>query len=312
MQKIRVSLGSVLLSSVILFPSSSPVFGAEELTEAQLEKILAELTSIEAVVEGKRVSTRASALDMFRSASGSDKAAYEFYMTCVKELQFDRREARFSEFRDWRDKNEARLKEDSMVAAMRLQLQYLVLTLRAAEGVDRELIVPELEKFVAGIVANVEDLEGNGMKALRSAVNRTVFAEAYELNQSLQVEDWSYSPGNIGSVYDQSVFPFYREQNPEGLSAAWDRRIGLEKRMLELTQADNKLALENFQTERLPRMYWAKAVDLYRSASQQQGALSMIQILRANPDHPDATRWLEAFRNLLNGDGEADETAGDS
>lgn len=311
MHNIRNSIRAFFVGTLSLVVFSSTLLAVEGLTEEQLEKILAELDSIEAVVEGKRMSTRSSAVEMFRNASASDKAAYEFYMACIKEIQFDRRDARYSEFRDWRDRNEEKLKDKGNVAALRLQLQYLVMTLRVAEGVERELIVPELEKFVAGIVANAENLEGAGMRTLRGAVNRTVFAEAYELNQTLRVENWSFTPGNHASVYDETVLPFFREHNPGSLSAAWDRRIGLEKTMTELTQAENVVALEKFQTERLPRMMWAKAVDVYENASQQQGALSMIQLLRSNADHPDATRWLQTFRNLLSGPAGGEEAPAD-
>ncbi len=276
-----------------------PLNAAETLTAEQLQKILAELKSIEEVVEGKRLSTRSSAVEMFRSAASSDKAALEFYLKCVKELRFDRHGARFSEFRDWRDKNENRLKDPATLAAMRLQLQYLVLTLRAAEGVEREILVPELEKFVASIVANYENLEGGGLRTLREAVNRTVFAEAYELNQSLQVKNWSYQPGNTASVYENSVFPYFRAEAPAGLSPAWDRRIALEKRITELTREEDTVALEKFEDERLPRLYWAKAADVFQNASQQQGAIAMIQLLRTHADHPDATKWLENLRGLL-------------
>ncbi len=294
---------------VALFAFTFPA-QADPLTSEQLSKILKELESIEQVVEGKRLSTRSSAVEKFRSASSSDKAAYDFYLDCIKMLRFDERDARFSEFRDWRDKNEARLKQPGTMMAMRLQLQYLVMTLRVAEGVERELIIPELEKFVAGIVANADALEADGLKTLREGVNRTVFAEAYELNQSLQVSGWSFAPGDVGGVYQSTIFPFYRAERPELLSAAWDRRIDLEKRMTSLTREDDPIALKKFEEERLPRLYWDKAVDVFGSASQQEGAIAMIQLLRGNPDHPDAAKWLSNFKSLLIGPAPMEEDTG--
>ncbi len=278
---------------------------AEPLTQEQLDAFLEELKAIGEVVEGKRVSTRTSAVEAFREASTSDKAALEFYLKCVKMLRFDSRDAKYTEYRDWRDRNEDKMEEESNLLAMRLQLQYLVMTLRVAEGVDREAIIPELETFITNIVANVEDLEGRGMQTLREEVNRTVFAEAYELNQSLQVENWNYAPGNYAACYEETIFPYFRSEAPEGLADAWDRRIGLEKQYVGITKEDDEVALEKFVSERLPRLYWQKASDLFQSVSQQQGILAMMQILRTHSDHPDATKWLKDLQGLLTAAAEA-------
>jgi len=270
----------------------------ERLTEEQLSKVLDELENVEAAVTGKRLSTRSSAVEAFRAASSSDKAAYEFYLACVKELRFDARDARASEFREWKDRNENRMGSDVQMTVMRLQLQYLVLTLRRAEGVEMEKLVPELESFVAGIAANIEELDG-GMRELRGSVLGTVFAEAYELNKSLQMKDWSFTPGNISSVYNDAIFPFYRVEHPDLLAGAWDKYIALETQMTAIQQAENPIALENFQTERLPSMKWNRAVDLFENYSQPQGSLEMLAVLQANASHPQASKWVDDFKKRL-------------
>ena len=308
-------LSSFALLTAAICLVTQPIATADPLTSEQLAKILEELKSIEEVVEGKRHSVRSSAYEKFRTAAASEKSAYDFYLECVKILRFDARDARFSEFRDWRDKNEEKLKDKSNVAALRLQLQYLVMTLRAAEAKeeDWETIVPEVEKFVGGIVSNIETFEGPGMRTLREPVTRTVFAEVYELNQSLQgLSNWSFTPADIGSVYRNTVFPYVRENNPEMLSAAWDRRIGLEKRLTEITQEDNPIALEKFEEERLPRLLWEKAEDIYKNTSEQQGALAMIKLLQTHSDHPSISGWLNSFRNLLSGGSDSDGAEADT
>lgn len=299
MQFIHSIRVAALISFVFLFPVSSGVVAEDPLTSDQLATLLKELESIEAVVEGKRISNRTSAVEMFREAAASDKAALEFHLKCVKMLRFDSRDAKFTEYRDWREKNEDKLKEKSNLLAMRLQLQYLVLTLRVAEGVDRASIVPELEAFVTNIVAHMEDLEGQGMQTLREPVNRTVFSEAYELNQSLKVDKWSYSPGDYASVYEKTIFPYYRAEKPGELAAVWDRRIGLENQVVEFINEDDPGAMKKHAEERLPRLRWLKAADVFANASQKAGALAMIEILRSDPDHPDATKWLESLQGML-------------
>lgn len=289
-----------ILCVVALFLFPGFVAKADPLSGDMVDDFLKELDDIEEVVNGNRIANRTTAVEMFQAAAASDKSAVDFYLKCVKMLRFDSRDAKFSEYRDWREKNEDRLKNDSYILALRLQLQYLVLTLRVAEGVDREAIIPELEQFVTNIVANVEQLEGAGWQTLREPVNRTAFAEAFELNQSLEVSEWHYSPGEFAKVYEQTIFPFIRNQAPAELPATWDRRIQLETKLLELTQPDNELALEKFSEERLPRLRWEQAEDVFVHTSESGGATAMMQLLRQHSDHPDATKWLKSARELIN------------
>lgn len=282
----------------MLAAAAAPVARAEELNPEQLAKILSELKTIEEQVTSKRLKTRTSAVEAFRTASASDKAALEFYLACIKEINFDRKEARASEFRDWKDQNEVRLKAPSTLTAMRLQLQYLVLTLRCAEGVKLETLVPELESYINNIANNYQTL-GDGAKTLKQSVAQTIFAQAYELDQSLRMEDWSYTPGNIETVYQKTLFPFYRKEHPEMLMTVWDRRIAQETSIFQAEHAGDAPALAKFQSDRLPRLQWQRASDVFQSASQPQGALAMLQLLKAHPDHPDATDWVKGMRDLL-------------
>lgn len=295
---------SILLGLLVLSPllpaqdDKESLPPAAPLTSDQLAKLLKELDAVEAEVNGKRMAMRSSAVEAFRKAAASDKAAYEFYLACVKELRFDSREARASEFREWRDRNEDRLKDDTQTAVLRLQLQYLVLTLRKAEGVEMGTIVPELETFVAGIAANAESLAGS-MRDLRESVLRTPFAQVYELNKSLKLSDWSEAPGNFEEVYGATVLPYYRKYLPEKLGEAWDRRIDAQSRLVATLQAEDPVALETYQTEELPRLKWAKAKDIYEHVSQPHGSIAMLNLLKENPGHPNASKWLEEFKVLL-------------
>lgn len=286
-----------VLPLLACLPSSPSAF-AQALTPEQFEKIQQELNRIEGVVEEKRISSRSSAVSAFQKGAASDKAALDLYFECFKEVRFDRQDARSSDYRDWREKNEERVKEKENLAALRLQLQYLVLTLRAAEGVSRETLIPELESFAASIVANANEFE-EGLKRLREPVNATVFAQAYGLDKSLKVDNWSFNPGNFDSIYNQSVLPFYRESQPEALAAAWDRKIKLETDFVMATSEKNPSALETFKTETLPQLQFQKGRDMFAFCSQQQGALTMINLLKNHPDHPRAGDWLQEFRELL-------------
>ena len=291
-----VSLASILTGGLTLTPAS-----ADPLSRPEINGILQELTNIEDVLSGKRVSLRTNAVQAFEAASSSEKAAYEFYVQCHKVLNFDAKDASFSDFRAWRERDEKRTKTKENIAAMRLQLQYLVLTMKAAEGVKKEFIIPELESFVANIVNHTEDLGSNGMRTLNKSVKTTIFAEAYKLNKSLEIENWCFEPGSLGGVYEKSVFPYMRSEARDNLGAAWDRRIQLEKRTILITRKDNEYELNKFETEKLPQLHWQKANDIYLNFSQKQGSQSMLALIKSNPNHTSLKSWVEGFRELLLG-----------
>lgn len=311
--------------------SGSALFG-QALTPDQIEKILQELKQISTQVEGSRLSSRTSAVAAFQKAVTSDKATLELYLACYKEVRFDRQDARSSDFRGWRERNEDLVKDPGTLAALRLQLQYLILTLRAAENVPFKTLIPELESFAANVVANAELLSGagpatssssgrgqsrnqghggnqgggggagkteDGWKRLRESITSTVFAEAYGLDKSLKLANWSLTPGNFVSIYEKSVFPYYQHADPTQLAAAWDRRVKLEADYMSSTLADNPTALEVYKTETLPELQYEKARDVFKYASQQQGALAILNLLKTSSAHPKASDWISELTGLL-------------
>ena len=269
---------------------------ADSLTGDERGSILLELNEIQDVLDGEQLSLRTSAAQTFQAASASNDAAYEFYLKCHKILNFDPKGASYTEFRNWRDRQEDRVKTESNLSAMRVQLQYLVLSMKAAESADFDTIIPELEQFIANVVTNSESLN---MRTMQEPVTNTIFAQAYNLDKSLTMENWSYSPGNYSKVYEQTIFPFFRATATQGLAAAWDRRIALESGLFSRTHEGNVEALEKFQKERLPALHWQKSMDLYNSVSQKQGAAALIQLVRANPEHPEIRNWVGSFAELL-------------
>ncbi|MEO0447790.1 MAG: hypothetical protein AAF191_17105 [Verrucomicrobiota bacterium] len=289
-----------VLACFALFPSFSP---AQELSPDQIEKILSELERVEEEIDGAHLAGRKSAVDAFRSAAGSDKAAYEFYLACIKELDFDRQGKSFIDFRNWRDRNEGRLKRPSKMLSMRLQLQYLVLTIRAAQAEERESLIPDLEAFVASYVGQVEHLEGDRGALQKQSVLDTPFAKLYELNKTIKVgESWAAAAGNHKEIYEQAVLPYYRAEGPEGLAAVWDRRIKIDTQLAALTTKDNPVAQERFQKETLPGLSWARAKDLFQFVSQTEGGMAMVRLLQSHSTHPKAKDWVGEFRGLLKGE----------
>jgi hypothetical protein len=289
---------SVAIVAGLSFLCSVPGF-AEILTPEQIGKITSELDRIQGLVTSKRLEGRRGAVDAFRRAAGSDKEAYEFYLACAKEIDFDRQGKSSSDFRTWRERQEASIKTPSRIAAMRLQLEYLVLTLRRAEDEPELKLLPEVEAFLAKLVGGAQTIEADMNALQRDSVLNTPFAKVYELDQSVKMTDWAYSPGNIGQVYDKFVLPFLRKDFPEQVAAAWDRRLKLETQLVQTTRKDDAVALEKFSSETLPRLQWRRCEDMYKVGQQQEAAVQMLKIVTDHSSHPDASDWIDGFRKLL-------------
>ena len=298
MNPLNRSLRSLFLSGWLVFLSAT-VLHSEVLSPDQIAKIIAELDKVQGIVTGKRLEGRRSAVDAFRRAAASDKDAYEFYLACAKQINFDQQGKSSTDFRDWKERQEANLKTPSRMAVMRLQLQYLVLTLRVAEGESPLKVLPEVETFLASIISNAENLEGDLGTLQKESVLTTPFGKVYELDQSIKMVDWSYVPGNIGQVYEKFVLPTLKQNHPELVAAAWDRRIQLETQLVQMTKKEDAVALGKFGNETLPRLQFRRAEDTFEVGLQQEASLAMLKLLSDHADHPDASDWIDAFRKLL-------------
>jgi len=167
-----------------------------------------------------------SAGDIFLAASMSDKAALELYIRCYKQEFFDKDGRKESDFRDWKDKQEARFRNDSFIEGLRVQLKYLGLSCKASEAKELSEVFGNLMTYVDSLT-QLNEMPGN---EVMQSISQSVFARAYELNQQLaKNESWEMVPYNIPGIYEKTILPYLREENPSQLGAAWDKRIEQEK-----------------------------------------------------------------------------------
>jgi hypothetical protein len=142
-----------------------PVAGGEmvvpevTLTPAQIGHILKELEKVETEIGQGRGGILGAALTKFRSAMGSESNAVSLYLECYKLENFDRKDLKQTDFMEWRDRNEARLKDENFTKGLLLQLEYLVLTIQAQnlkEQKDMGTVVPALQAFIGKAITEVQ------------------------------------------------------------------------------------------------------------------------------------------------------------
>lgn len=288
--------------------------GAQILSPADREALLEKLEALRANADSKVDERFRTAINAYRAASASDQAALDLHMNCIEKVNFKDQHRKNSEFRDWKRREGDKLSAPGLGLALRLQLSWLTLTLRAAsEKTDRETLLPEVQQIMDAIVRDADKLKDH-KEVLNQSASSSFFARAYDLG-SIKVEDWPLAPGQLGQIYDQILLPPHRRPDRlAALRAGWTKRIQQEMALQEswagaednggkrigTAAALRSPAYELFVSEVLPELQWQMELDLFRSGDEKTAALKMLAHLEKNIGHKSARAWAEEFSELLN------------
>ncbi|MCW1884498.1 hypothetical protein OKA04_07125 [Luteolibacter flavescens] len=312
----RTAILSLLLSAAPL------ALHADSLTEADREALIEKLDGLRDSAKQKAMGRLGVALSAYREAMQSDEAAMAFYLKCVEKVEFDDQKKSSQEFREWKRRQEDRLKQDGLGRCLRHQLRWLVLTLEAAEAQGNyKDLAPKASAALDDIFGNPDQFGGNA-NPLREAVTSTVFARAYNIANA-KVDNWPLSPLDISAVFNQVIFPPLRVTGKLDLMREqWLRRIryeGLIRQEMSGRPAggggegrgrgeggrggggngDGSGEHEKFLSETLPDLKWQMEEDMYRAGDQQRAAVNMLALIEANLTHPKAREWADRFRTLI-------------
>jgi len=302
-----------LLLSIPLFlhaqtevPASSPV----TLTDDQMANIMKQLDQIEQTINKNRSDAFSTALSQFKIAVASDKAAIDLYQSCVKLVNFERKDLKGSDFQTWKDRNEGMLKDPDFVAGLRLQLEYLIMSLQAQQVEDVSNLLPALQSYLSKAIAAIQNTTkhsasgavqrgaGRLVDVLNKPVSNSIFSQAYQLQNQFANPDWEYSPLAIGSIYGKIILPSYLENKPSEFATQWDNRISAEINLRKAQQSETEFQV--YYKENYPQLQWAKAQSLFtNNLNTMQALADMLKIIRENPTHPKAGDWLKDIREAV-------------
>lgn len=275
-----------------------------ELSPSETIRMLEAVEAVKKRVGESRHGIHASSIQAFRNASESATAAYDFYVKCYREFNFDRRDARESEYREWKERNIKYLRSKEHSEARRLQLQFLILTLRAAqmsEEDELETLVPELTTLIDNGLSAYPHL-GKSRRILHESAVASVYGKVYNLESSLHtMPPWGSGPMDIQGIYERTILPLYRSaEKAEALSSAWDKRIAQATSMVGAL--DNEEAEVKFADDTLPRLRWNKYMDLMLAGKRRSALTGMVALVQRYPDHDAIDGWLETLTAFLSGE----------
>lgn len=286
---------------------------APRLTEAQVNNVLGQLKELETQILQMRGSNLSTILAKLRAAMASDQDAMKLYLECSNLVNNERREVDKSDARkrqEMMEKNMERRPKGGNAAdeqgdagfAVRLGIQYLVLTLEAHEVKEEDFkkLSPKVQEYVQAVVAAAPKLKGRAYAQLNDAVaDRNPIVSAFSLSPYLKVKNWSLRPADVGSIYMQTLLPIAEEENKESLPALWDARINAEgifrKEMMFAPE------FELWTQNQLPGLRWQRATYLYQKGPSAINAMAdMLKLIKENPAHSDAPQWVRELRQMVN------------
>ncbi|MCH1409858.1 MAG: hypothetical protein L7V87_12555 [Verrucomicrobiales bacterium] len=301
----------------------TPAVNAQELTPEQIESLRAKLKSLKADLESHLSSRNSGAGSVFSSAAEDPRAAVDLYLNCEKLVNYEREGRPESDFRAWKESNEDQLRDAGFIESLQMQLRYLALSCQAAEAKEIDQVFTPLMSYVDSLSRLEEMPTGN----LTSSVAGSVFAEAYNLQRLLGENDaWEDTPFNISGIYESTILPYLREEKPDTLMNAWNKRIEQETRLVQMLEAHKEKELrgmsrdrqarargqqnrgdgvlrrldnDDFIRETLPRMEWAKLRDMYEYVNQLEGAKAMLSFIEEHLQHDLGEEFFQAFEAVI-------------
>jgi hypothetical protein len=238
-------LAAISFSSMMLVYSSS---SAQSLTPAEKTQVSQMIEELHQKLHGSSATNNSRAVSTLQAILKSPKATSQYYMACVKELQFDAVGKRESEWREWRERNEDRVKSTEHVAALQYQAKFLLLTLAVAREEDEaagvKKVMPLLIDYYDDLTRDFDKLEGHRQILVTPALE-SVFADRLKLALTMpSLEKWIDAPLPVSAVYDEVILPHFRkEKNHSALQAAWNKRIVHESKTLKVAGRGETLGL---------------------------------------------------------------------
>lgn len=290
---------------------------ADPLSAADREALLENLEKIRENADAKVDARFRLAIAAYREAMGSEETAMDFYLKCIEKVNFEDQQKKNADFRDWKRKEDDHLKDMGFRLALRYQLRWLILTLRASsEKANRTELAVEAQEIVDAVFRDADKLKAQG-QALNQPVTSTVFAKAYEIG-NLKNDEWPLSPVDLDTIYDNVIFPPLRmPSRVETLRATWIKRIQQEGIKMEIAGDNNNHGgggrrngqpnpgpkstadHDRFVTEVVPELQWDMEMDLFKSGDEAGAAMRMLAHIEKNLAHKSARVWGKELKDLL-------------
>ena len=319
---------SAALAIGILTAVSSP---AEALTSEQKDSIIKKLEQLLARRDSGASSGARGAMAKLKAAAGSESAARNLYVECIKRERFERDDKKGGEFSDWKAEHADSLRTDAVGMCLRAHVIGLIAALEiaradAAKPEAKEAaftaVLPTIFSYVD--VANIGAAKFQGLKRddrlqnakkIRDQAKEVFEKDIFEseIAKALNITAYIKKPEGFPSKIDgakgaieEFVLPrLYEFGNADAIDKTWDHQIESLADRVKLYKAEKLIAKsKDAFEEELPLARWAQARDRFTYGDDKiAGATAMLEVIRTHLDHEFAVSWIEEFKDLVAEDG---------
>lgn len=259
--------------------------------------IIQALKDLQDKQEQTRQSQISRATDQIFAAAASPSAAMAFYEDAIMATQFQGVTRENGQFREWKKKEEPRLKNRDFAEAVRMHLFWLGVTMRRAGGTQVAQLMPQMAGYLKLLDAAEDPLNAQG-SLLRVSVNDGIFAKWLRLEPWLRgVEKWEMNPGNADGIATKILLPEWREEKSPAVFDYWDARITREAGRAGESKLDFRA--NDFNEVRKPLLLWRRAQEYLHLGLKNRAINEMFAVIKAWPTHPNVGEWIGSLEKLL-------------
>ncbi len=314
--------------------AETPGTSATPLSAEEMAKLKEQVLLLEKDLAKKRGGMHASQIAILKEAMSGNEKAFNFWLDCKKEQDFDMKGKTATEFSEWkRTQIKTTGTNDAACAGYRLQIHFLMLLVLdshaetpaqqaevaagAASYLESLTVFCEKEENLAkGIMGSIMNTGADpneavtadniqetlakvreASSALGGDVLDSIFAKHLKLDGSVKPKSGATNAGNIDEIYDVLILePLRKKKDSAGIAAAWTRRIEQTARVAKATKVDE--IEEEYAEVKVPAMKFSMYHDQWIAGQQKQAAAAMMALISANPTHQDSNDWMEELKRL--------------
>lgn len=280
-------LGLLLLGSTAFANDAAPV---------DAEAMLSNLKQIQQKHVAATTALYSNNIRDFFNAAASDANAIAFYEQAVQATQYEGQNREHSQFQDWKKKEADKLKSRELQEAVRLQLNYLGISLQRASGMEVKALLPMLVSHADQVLA--EETLLYDQDVMKQNIASSIFAKWYQVDGALSsLKNWEFAAGNAEGIYQKIILPIWREEKDPRLVQYWDARLDRESD--KSGNAKTAFQSNNFEQLRKPVLLWSRAQDLLLLGQRNRALSEMFSVVKTYPAHPNFDQWTSTLEKLL-------------
>ena len=290
------------------------------------DQILKQLDDLQKQQTAAQQGSLTGVLAEITAAEGDPQAALTLYQKAVFEVQFNGVKGDNEAFQSWKKDHDLLFHDPTFTTALTLHLKYLEFSIEYAKSGDPAPLIDPLLGFLqdlwdyeaksaadAAANANTDATDPNhksrrskgvdsdlAQNLLKEGISSSALAKYYQVDSLLSgLKDWEDTPANDEGILNSTVFPALRTAKKPALIQIWDQWIDHE------TEASKQDPLtdsqERFQNETLPKLQWARALDLLALDRKDEAMTEMLSLIKSYPLHPDNPSWIAQLRAIASG-----------